>query len=116
MKKYFVYFFLLFTCVSLSCFATEYASDEISETSIQKIDEHKVYLKPGTVQIAKNGIFIHIDGELLPISHLETDSNGVYFEPQRMEIESCKTCGVPLLWGKCPNPVCPSKDKKKKKK
>ncbi len=107
-----MYFFLLVSCSFANCFSTESIYNEISESSIQKIYENKVYLKPGSVQVAKNGNFIHIDGELLAIDHLQTDANGVYFEPQRMKVESCETCGLPLVWGKCVNPACPSKKKK----
>ncbi len=112
MKKYFICFFLLLTCSFLNCFSTESVPNDYSATSIQKVVNNKVYLKPGQVQIAKNGIFITHEGELLAVSHLESDSEGVYFEPERMKVESCETCGLPLLWGKCVNPKCPSKKKK----
>lgn len=115
MQKYFFYFFLLMTCSFLNCYAAETFFDEVSESSIQKACENKFYLKPGSVQIAKNGIFIHVDNQLLPINHLAMDDEGVYFEPSySAKIESCETCGLPLLWGKCANPSCPSKKKKKK--
>lgn len=113
MRKCFIVVFLLVTCSFLNCFSTEPFADENSESSIQKIVENRVYLKPGSIQIAKNGIFINIDGELLPINHLEMDNEGVYFEPIRMKMSSCETCGLPLVFGKCLNPVCPSKKKKK---
>lgn len=108
MPKYFIYFFLLANCFLLNCFSEE------TEDSIQKMVENKVYLKPGHVQIAKNGIFIHVEGELLPVTHLETDPEGVFFDLQTMKVEYCETCGLPMAWGKCLNPACPSKRSKKK--
>ena len=85
-------------------------------STIQKCVDNKVYLQPGHVQIANNGIFINIEGDLVPVDHLEMDAEGVYFEPQRMRLEYCDTCGLPTIWEKCVNPLCPSKKKKKSKK
>lgn len=111
MRHFFICFFLLFSCSFLNGFSAEPAPIENSGSSIQTIIDTKVYLKPGTIQIAKNGIFINVEGELVPIDHLEMDNEGVYFELQRMKMELCEKCGVPLVWGKCINPIC----KKKKK-
>lgn len=113
LQKSLIYLFLLFTCAFSNGFSSESIYSENLGSSIHKIMENKVYLNPGYVQIAKNGIFIDVEGELLPIDHLEVDQDGVYFEPHRMKVESCETCGIPLVWGKCVNPACPSKKKKK---
>lgn len=109
MKKNF--FFFLVVSFFLSSLSLQAVQDS-AVSSVQKVIENKVYLKPGNIQIAQNGIFIMIDGQLMPIDHLEMDQEGVYFEPHRMRIENCETCGLPIAFGKCVNPACPSKKKK----
>jgi hypothetical protein len=87
----------------------------LSYASISHVDGDKVYLQPGSVQIANNGIFINVAGELKAVNNLEIDTQGVYFNIQRVAdvIEPCPSCGIPLVWGKCINPNCPGKKKKK---
>lgn len=51
--------------------------------SIAKVQGDKVYLKPGSIQIANNGIFINIQGQLKSIDHLEMDEQGVFFNVTR---------------------------------
>lgn len=115
MQKCFIYFFLLATCSFSNCFSMEADYNENSESSIQKIVDNKVYLKPGSIQIAQNGIFINLEGELLAIDHLESDQEGVYFEPRKLKIKYCENCEWPLVWGKCLNPGCKKKKKEKEK-
>ena len=109
MQKKLVYIFLLLPCFFLNSLSLQAVQED---SSIQKVVENKVYLKPGNIQIAQNGIFITVDGNLMPIDHLEMDSEGVFFEPHRVRIENCETCGLPIVFGKCVNPACPSKKKK----
>jgi len=97
----------LIVFVSIDCFAKE----SNLGYSITKVEGYKVYLKPGTIQIAKNGIFINIAGQLKAVNHLEMDKQGVYFDAPRQPIygDLCPTCGFPTAWGFCINPTCPSK-------
>ena len=77
------------------------------ESSIAKIQDSKVYLKPSSVQVAKNGIFILVEGHLVLIDHLQLDEDGIYFN--LTECSCCPVCGFPLVFGFCVNPDCPGK-------
>jgi hypothetical protein len=93
-RKYFsTIFCVLMTFASISCFAKE--AD--LECSIAKVEGYKVYLKPGAIQVAKNGIFINVSGQLRAINHLEMDEQGVYFDAQRQAAygDLCPACGLP---------------------
>lgn len=106
--KYFNIILCIFlTIASISCFAKEADLG----CSIAKVEGHKIYLKPGAFQVAKNGIFINISGQLRAINHLEMDEQGVYFDAYRQAAysDACPACGFPLIWGFCMNPSCPSK-------
>lgn len=96
----------LLTLISANCFANEFR-----ECSISNIEGHKVYLRPGTIQVANNGIFINVRGQLKAIDHLGMDSQGVYFEIERMAGlgDSCPACFYPLVYGFCVNPDCHGK-------
>ena len=106
-RKCFMILCVLMSFASMSCFANE---DDLS-FSIAKIEGYKVYLKPGTVQVAKNGIFIKVSGQFRAINHLEIDEEGVYFDALRQTAYSdlCPACHLPLVFGFCMNPNCPSK-------
>lgn len=97
----------LMTLSSISCIA----KDADLGCSISEVKGHKVYLKPCSIQIAKNGIFINVAGQLRAINHLEMDEQGVYFDihKQAAHGDLCPACGLPLVWGFCMNPACPSK-------
>ncbi|MGE4574350.1 MULTISPECIES: hypothetical protein [Parachlamydia] len=100
-----IIFFILMIFISISAFS--YASND--NCSIAKIDGNKIYLKPGLVQIAKNGIFINFEEQLIPINHLEMDEEGVYFDAVKMSSENCWRCGFPLICGFCFNLLFPGK-------
>ena len=51
-------------------------ADAFSE-EIEAIDG-KIYLKPGMVYVAPQGIFVNFDGQMLPVQSLCVDSVGVY--------------------------------------
>lgn len=95
------------TFVSICCFAKEVDSG----SSIDKVEGHKIYLKPSVIQIAKNGIFINVAGQLRAINHLEVDEQGVYFDAHKQAAtgDLCPVCGLSLVWGFCINPDCASK-------
>ena len=96
------------TLASISCFA----KDANFDCSVAKVQGHKVYLKTGAVQVAKNGIFINVAGQLRAIDHLEMDEQGVFFDGSRMAAfgDLCPACNLPLVFGCCINPNCPSKE------
>lgn len=95
----------LMTFAFINCFAKE---AELG-CSIAKVEGHKVYLKPGSIQVANNGIFINVAGQLRAINHLEMDDQGVYFDAFKQAGDLCPACGLPLVFGFCMNPGCPSK-------
>ncbi len=104
MLKNFFFILCVFTSFITTCVATE-----VNRDSIEKIENERVYLKPGSIQVAKNGIFIHVDGQLLAIDHLKKDDMGVYFESFQAG-SGCPICGFPLLFGLfCINPDCQCK-------
>lgn len=76
--------------------------------SISKIQGDKVYLKPGAIHIANNGIFINVQGQLQVIDHLDMDEEGVYFDIRKSSeyAARCRVCGFPLIFGFCLNPDC----------
>ncbi|MBN9377295.1 MAG: hypothetical protein BGO14_09385 [Chlamydiales bacterium 38-26] len=76
-------------------------------------EESKIYIQPGWLQITQEGILIPLDHQAISVDHLEVDERGVYFDRERLKISYCETCGLPEAWGKCLNPKCPSKKKKK---
>jgi hypothetical protein len=78
------YRILLKICFLLILQCSCYAKDDVHESSIAKVHGEKIYLKPGVIQIANNGIFINVDGRLIAIDHLEMDDQGVYFDAIKM--------------------------------
>lgn len=85
-----------------------YALESGLGCSIAQVQGNKVYLKPGSIQIANNGIFINIQGQLQAIDHLEMDEQGVFFDISRSAANEsrCRVCGFPLVFGFCLNPAC----------
>lgn len=104
MLKYMKLFLTLLALVFGNCYASEPSIDG---------DEQKIYIQPGWIQITQEGILIPLDDQVITIDHLKADEAGVYFECERLKLSYCETCGLPLAWGKCLNPKCPSKKKKK---
>ncbi len=47
-------------------------------TVYAEYEEDRLYVEPGSVYVASNGIFLNIDGEFYGITSLEADENGVY--------------------------------------
>jgi hypothetical protein len=104
--------FLLVACFFINCVAAQPSAHENISCSISKVVGHKAYLKQGSVQIAKNGIFIYVEGQLVAINHLDIDDQGVYFDLDKVTCSSalCPLCARPLLWGLiCTNSDCPAR-------
>lgn len=101
-------FSIVVFCLLLFVAIEGYATEARLGCSIAKIQGDKVYLKPGSIQVANNGIFINVQGELKSIGHLEMDEEGVFFNATRTAgFEGrCNVCGFPLIFGFCVNPDC----------
>lgn len=63
MKKYFM------MLVAIFAFSAAYASCG---------DDDRLYVEPGCIYVAPNGIFLNIEGEFYGVSAIEADENGVY--------------------------------------
>lgn len=106
-------FLLIFICSSFNFFANGLTErDPVLHKSISKIIENKIYVKDDAIKVNKNGIFLRIQGELVPISKLIHDDKGVYFdfdETAGWDMPPlCPTCGSPWVIFYCSNPNCPS--------
>ncbi|CCB87192.1 putative uncharacterized protein [Parachlamydia acanthamoebae UV-7] len=61
--------------------------------------EDKIYVDPDQVIFEKNGLFISVEGSILPINQLNHDEEGFYFCPEDINsIQSpkewaCLVCG-----------------------
>ena len=95
MKKYFAIF------AAVLAFSTAYASYE---------DENKVYIEPGCIYVAPNGIFLNIEGELYGVTSIEADENGVYVPTPALGF-----CGKHGYYPGS-SPVCPKCQAERKKK
>lgn len=94
MKKFLIILCAIFTLTSA------YASD-------QQLD--RLYVEPGSIYVAPNGIFLIIEGELYGVTSIEVDESGVY-----VPVPNAGFCGK---HGYYPgnSPVCPKCQKEKGK-
>lgn len=54
----------------------------------------KLYVEPGTVHVAPDGIFLHLEGNFVPVNAVCIDDGGIYvlgYEVKRMVY--CSQCG-----------------------
>lgn len=66
----------------------------------------KYYIAPGLIYISPKGIYININGNMVPVSKIEADNVGVYITGI---VDRCPMCKWPTIGGFCINPDCPSK-------
>jgi|GEM_PF-4499596 len=84
-----------------------------ASTAHANTDNDRLYIEPGSIYVASNGIFLNIDGEFYGITSIEVDENGVYI--------AAPIAGFCGKHGRYPGnaKVCPycanEKDKKPKK-
>lgn len=72
-------------------------SDYVNNTScIGRVIEGKYYIYPGTVYVAPDGIFLNIDNDLVEISSVFSDKNGVY-----VTIEELRSAGRTWMCDVC---------------
>lgn len=108
-KKYLCFFvYLLLLCSFKNCFSQ---NENICYNSVSHIEGNNAYLKKEGIKITETGIYIYIQGQLIPISTLQTDAQGPYFDLNHMNLAwdippTCPICGYPLVIFWCPNPNC----------
>jgi hypothetical protein len=82
-------------CLMASCMlfgAREFAS-EAAPFAGQCIDG-KLYVEPGTVHVAPNGIFLNQEGSFVPVSAVCVDDYGIYVSGYNaVRMVRCPTCG-----------------------
>ncbi|CUI18126.1 putative secreted protein (plasmid) [Candidatus Protochlamydia naegleriophila] len=109
-KRLSCFFYVLFILISTLTYA-----NELSERSaVKEIVGNKLYLKPTTVHIANNGIFLNIQGALIRVNHLEVDDKGVYIDALKagagdIFMGECPVCHDITICGVCTNGACPTK-------
>lgn len=71
----------------------------------EKVIDDKLYIKAGTIHVGSEGIFLCINGQLVPIPQIEADGEGVFM--RNVGWPRCPICNYPLTpWGTCSNPDC----------
>lgn len=76
-------------------------------SALEKVIDDKLYVKAGTVHVAPEGIFLCINEQMIPISQIEADEEGVFIK--FVGWPRCPLCKYPLTpWGTCNNPDCPT--------
>ena len=91
MKKM-IYFFAIFSVLSISFFA----------------DETKVYLKSASIKVVPEGIFLEFDDKLLPIETVSKDKQGIFIvtNEEQAYILYCAACGLTFDLER-QSPYCP---------
>jgi hypothetical protein len=70
--------------------------------------DDKHYVKPGSIVFSADGLFLLLQGYLIPINCMEADAGGVFIRPQAYELKTCPNCHWPLTpGGTCVNSDCP---------
>ncbi len=102
---------LLLVCLCMSqLYAQSYNNFSNSfECQFEKVSDDKHYVKPGTVYAASREIFLCLEGQLIPVTAIECDEDGIFVRSCAFSLERCPACGWPLVWGMCFNPDCLTK-------
>ncbi len=106
---------LLLICVGCFCssktFAYNYESCfETFDNQFEKVSEDKYYVKPGSIFVSSEEIFLCCEGQLLPVNFVECDEGGVFVRSNAFKWGQCPVCKWPLTpWGTCSNSNCPTK-------
>lgn len=97
-------FLLLLCLVSLSSTPSNASTYDpyFEESAFEKIEDDKYYVKPGNVWVSPNAILLHVEGQLIPISSLECDAEGIFVRGANESLIRCSKCKSLLL----PSGVC----------
>lgn len=109
MRIFYIAIFCLLTLASLINFSCQAVEKVYS--SIAKTNGDKIYLNSGTIQIQNNEMFLCVDNDFIPLSHLEKDDEGIYFKLDEISTiwgaAICPYCNYPIVAPFCVNPNCP---------
>lgn len=117
----FTFFSLCFAIYCLNCaFAADTClTPEVEEnlsTFSYKVIENRIYIKPGCVHIGADSIFIKFNNDLIPISNIAVDDEGIYVDAYELtSLLRCGTCKR-LYDPDKQYTLCPHADRKKKEK
>jgi hypothetical protein len=105
-----IFLFVLLTCLYINKgFACTYCNSELTcEAQFVKITEDKHYIKPGSIVFSEHGLFLVMQGHLIPINCMQKDAGGVFIRQMDYPYGTCPGCGLPLTpGGSCLNSRCP---------
>lgn len=86
---------LLLTAFTGKSFAYQNYENETSfEKNFEKIIDGKYYIKPGTILVSQDSIYLCVQGQMIPIGSLEVDEEGVY-TPYAYKWGTCPVCHWP---------------------
>lgn len=94
-KNYFKHIFAFFICQFLPGFPME--STCLIDLTRDSGIKNKIYIDPNTVYISSEGIFLNVNGNLIPILSLEKDEHGIftpndfYYSPWHDDDWQCKS-------------------------
>lgn len=71
----------------LSGLAFTLAAPAFGQPAFTKFENGKVYLSPGSVYVSADQIYISHEDELLPVSIVHADDQGIYLTEEEFEIE-----------------------------
>lgn len=71
----------------------------------------KRYLETKDIFPKHNGFLVDVEDEFFFVHELQIDDHGIFIEKEKMSApwSHCPCCGMPLVYGFCINPECPSK-------
>jgi|GEM_PF-6983428 len=112
--KFFKIAFFVLLCAPCFCMTQSFANAHDYplndfEKQFEKVSNDKYYVKPASIYISSDHIFLCCQGQLIPIPHIECDEEGIYIPSCAIQWDTCPICHCPLLFGFCINSKCPTK-------
>lgn len=96
-------FVMSFILVGVSSFCSESSSRTVHQ-------EQRIYLAADAIKVSDLGVFITVDGELLPVPAVFSDKKGPYVKRNQLRrFPGCQSKRLHRCW--CHNPNCPKPDR-----
>ena len=86
-----VFLSCFFMCNSFGSYSSD-SSSIIFENQFEKISGDKLYVKPGTIFVSSETIFLCCGGQFLPVAHVECDEEGVFVRSSAFKWGQCPLC------------------------